>query len=103
VSGGETNYYDALRAVLDVGDRPDSSSEFDDTPDTITFLTDGMPTRGDITDSKTILSWYTYLNRYSRVTTHVVAFGDKGLEVELLRALAEKNFGTFVHVHGKDD
>ncbi len=102
-SFGETNYYDALRAVLDLGERPDSSPNFRDTPDTITFLTDGMPTRGEITDSKTLLSWYTRLNRFSRVTTHVIAFGDKGLEVELLRALAEQNYGTFVHVHGRQN
>jgi len=101
-SGGETNYYDALRAVLDIGDKLDASPDLGDTPDTIPFLTDGMPTRGAITDPKTILHWDSYLNRYARVTTHVIAFGDKGLEVELLRALAERNFGTFVHVHGQD-
>ncbi len=101
-AAGETNYYDALRTVLDLGERPDSSPAFRDTPDTITFLTDGMPTRGALTDSKTLLSWFTNLNRYARVTTHVVAFGDKGLEVEFLRALAERNYGTFVHVHGRD-
>jgi hypothetical protein len=88
--------------VLDLGERPDSTPEFRDTADTITFLTDGMPTRGAITDPKTLLSWYSNLNRYARVTTHVIAFGDKGLELEFMRALAERNFGTFVHVRGKD-
>jgi hypothetical protein len=100
---GETNYYDALRTVLDLGERLDSTPEFADTPDTITFLTDGMPTRGDITDPKTLLSWYSAQNRYARVTTHVVAFGEKGLEAEVLRALAERNWGTFVHVKGRDE
>jgi len=100
-AAGETNYYDALRTVLELGERPDASPNFKDTPDTITFLTDGMPTRGEITDSKTLLAWYTRLNRYSRVTTHVIAFGDKGLEIELLRDLARQNFGTFVHVPGR--
>jgi hypothetical protein len=100
-AAGETNYYDALRTVLELGDRPDASPNFRDTPDTITFLTDGMPTRGEITDSKTLLGWYTRLNRYSRVTTHVIAFGDKGLEIELLRNLATQNYGTFVHVPGR--
>jgi hypothetical protein len=100
-AAGETNYYDALRTVLEIGERPDASPNFKDTPDTITFLTDGMPTRGEITDPKTLLAWYTRLNRYSRVTTHVIAFGDKGLEIELLRNLATQNYGTFVHVPGR--
>ena len=100
-AAGETNYYDALRTVLELGERPDATPNFRDTPDTITFLTDGMPTRGEITDSKTLLAWYTRLNRYSRVTTHVIAFGDRGLEIELLRALAQQNYGTFVHVPGR--
>lgn len=99
---GETSCFDALRTVLDPGERADPAPGFRDTPDTITFLADGMPTRGAITDSKTLLSWFTNLNRYARVTTHVIAFGDKGLEVEFLRALAERNYGTFVHVHGRD-
>jgi hypothetical protein len=99
-TAGETNYYDALRAVLDLGERPDASPSFRTTPDTITFLTDGMPTRGEITHPAALLGWYSNLNRYARVTTHVIAFGDKGLEIEFMRALAERNYGVFVHVPG---
>ena len=38
VADGETNYCDALRAVLDLGERADASPNFHDTPDTITLI-----------------------------------------------------------------
>jgi hypothetical protein len=98
VSGGETNYYDALRAVLDVGDRPDSSSEFDDTPDTITFLTDGEPTQGEILDADVLVEWYTGLNRYARVRTHTITFGLTNVDTALLKAMADRNGGRFTLV-----
>jgi len=93
---GETNYHGALQAMLGLSERYDEDPELANTPDTITFLTDGMPTRGDITQPPALLEWYTGLNRYARVRTHVIAFGSKGLEVDFLRAMAERNGGTFV-------
>ena len=100
-ASGETNYYGALRAALDLGDTVDSSPSFRSTPDTLTFLTDGMPTRGEMTDADTLLEWYTALNRYARVRTHVIAFGNTGVDLRLLRAMAERNDGRFVHVSEK--
>ena len=35
-----------------------------------------------------------------RVTTHVIAFGDRGLEIKMLRALATENYGTVGHRAG---
>ena len=99
---GETNYYGALRAALDLGDKaPAASPNFRSTPDTMTFLTDGMPTRGEISNSDVLLEWYTALNRYARVKTHVIAFGTKGVDINLLRRMAEQNGGNFVHVREK--
>jgi hypothetical protein len=96
---GETNYYGALRAALDIEDStPADSPNFRSTPDTMTFLTDGLPTRGEITDADVLLEWYTALNRYARVTTHVIAFGNKGVDISLLQRMAEQNNGRFVHV-----
>lgn len=95
---GETNYYDALRAVLDLGDGPDDNPNFRDTPDTLTFLTDGTPTKGEITHGDTLIEWYSGLNRYARIKTHVIAFGNTGVDFKLLRALADRNAGTYVHV-----
>jgi hypothetical protein len=95
---GETNYYGGLRAALNLGDSSEPSQGFGDTPDTLTFLTDGMPTQGEITDADTLLEWYTSLNRYARIRTHVIAFGTKGVDLVVLRKMADRNGGRFVHV-----
>ena len=68
------------------------------TPDTITFLTDGVPTKGDVTDGDTLLEWYTGLNRYARVKTHTITFGTIGIDQRLLQQLAERNGGKFTLV-----
>ena len=95
---GETNYYDALKAALDIGDDPDTNANFKATPDTITFLTDGEPTKGDIVDADVLLEWYTGLNRYARVKTHTITFGLVNVDMPLLRGLAEQNGGKFTIV-----
>jgi hypothetical protein len=95
---GETNYYDALKAALDIGAEPDTNANFKATPDTITFLTDGEPTKGDILDADTILEWYTGLNRYARVKTHTITFGLVNVDMPLLRGMAERNGGRFTIV-----
>jgi hypothetical protein len=98
---GETNYYNALKTALDIGAEPDTDPNFKATPDTITFLTDGAPTKGDILDADVILEWYTGLNRYARVTTHTITFGTVGVDVPLLRGMAERNGGKLTIVPEK--
>jgi hypothetical protein len=95
---GETNYFDALRSALDLGDEPDTNANFRSTPDTITFLTDGEPTMGDVTDADTLLEWFTGLNRYARVKTHTITFGTVNVDLPLLRGMAERNGGVFTLV-----
>jgi hypothetical protein len=95
---GETNYYDALKVALDMGDEPDTKPDLKATPDTITFLTDGVPTKGDMVDADTLLEWYTGLNRYARVKTHTITFGNIGIDRLVLRSLAERNGGKFTEV-----
>lgn len=101
-AAGETNYYGGLRAALNLDDEPDLSPNFKDTPDTLTFLTDGVPTQGEITDADTLLEWYTSLNRYARIRTHVIAFGTKGVDLVVLKNMADRNGGRFVHVAEKE-
>lgn len=99
---GETNYYGGLRAALNLDENSrEWAANFEATPDTLTFLTDGMPTQGEITDADTLLGWYTALNRYARIRTHVIAFGNKGVDIEMLRKMAEQNRGKFVMVPEK--
>jgi hypothetical protein len=97
-AAGETNYYDALKAALDIGAEPDTNPNLKATPDTITFLTDGVPTKGDMIDGDTLIEWYTGLNRYSRVKTHTITFGDIGIDRLLLKSMAERNGGTYTEV-----
>jgi hypothetical protein len=98
VGAGRTNYYGALKAALDLGDEPDTNPDFGQTPDTITFLTDGVPNEGDIIDADTLVEWYSGLNRYARVKTHTITFGTVGIDMPLLRNLAERNGGRFTLV-----
>jgi HEAT repeat protein len=98
---GETNYYDALKAALDLGAAPDTNPDFRATPDTITFLTDGEPTKGDIIDADVLAEWYTGLNRYARVKTHTITFGLISVDTKLLREIAERNGGKFTLVPEK--
>jgi hypothetical protein len=98
VGAGETNYYDSLKAALDIGDQPDTNPDFRATPDTITFLTDGEPTKGDILDADVLIEWYTGLNRYARVKTHTITFGLVNVDMPLLKAMAERNGGHFTIV-----
>jgi hypothetical protein len=98
VAAGETNYYDALKTALDIGAEPDTNANFRSTPDTITFLTDGQPTKGDILDGDVLLEWYSDLNRYARVRTHTITFGTIEVDTKLLAAMAERNDGRFTLV-----
>ncbi|MCU0726792.1 MAG: HEAT repeat domain-containing protein [Planctomycetes bacterium] len=97
-SGFETNYVDVFRLVLDIKPGQDLVGNFGDTPDTIFFLTDGEPTTGDITEADVLASWYRELNRFARVKTNVITFGNLGVDTEFLRRLAEENGGVFVQV-----
>lgn len=102
--GGQTNHYDALKVILDMGNAGESDpwrESFGDTPDTIFMLTDGSPTDGEITKSDELLSWFAERNRFARLRLHVIAMGNTGVDIEYLRRLATENEGTFVHLTGE--
>ena len=94
----ETNIFGALRAAVGLHERTTLAADLDPIPDTIYFLTDGTPTRGEITDPDTILSWMRDVNRFAKVDLHVIAMGNMGVDLDFLRALAEQNHGEFIHV-----
>jgi HEAT repeat protein len=96
--GAATNYYDALRAVLGLPEMGLPTPGFRPTPDTVFFLTDGEPTVGDITDAEELLAWFVEENRYARIRCHVIAFGDKNLNFELLAGMARESGGTLLHL-----
>ena len=98
---GETNIHGALKAALGLHDKPTLSAKLLDIPDTVYFLTDGSPTRGEITGTPALLGWFRNLNRFAKVKLHVVAFGNLGVDLGFLRGLAEAGGGDFIHVPEK--
>ena len=97
-SKGETNIHGALKAAIGLHDKDSLEADLDPIPDTVYFLTDGSPTRGEITDADTLLSWFEFLNRYAKVELHVVAMGNLGVDLPFLRRLAKAGGGSFTHV-----
>ena len=95
---GETNIHGALKAALGLHDSPTISARLQNIPDTVYFLTDGSPTRGEITATPELLGWFRDLNRFAKVKLHVVAFGNLGVDLEFLRKLADAGDGDFIHV-----
>jgi HEAT repeat protein len=93
-----TNYVDVFRRVLGTGKDRLLEPRFAETPDTMFFLTDGLPTVGDITETATLLAWFRERNRFARVRCNVIVFGRTGLNEIFLKALTEGNGGTLVQV-----
>jgi Mg-chelatase subunit ChlD len=94
----ETNVYGALRAAVGLHEKPTLAADLDPIPDTIYFMTDGTPTRGEITDTETILSWMRDVNRFAKVELHVIAMGNLDVDLAFLQRLATENAGEFVHI-----
>jgi hypothetical protein len=97
---GQTNYYDALREVLQLEEGSGWRPSFADTPDTLFFLTDGQPTDGEITKADELLGWWNERNRFARLRVHVIAMGNTGVDVNFLSRFAKANDGKFVHMTG---
>jgi hypothetical protein len=101
VFDGETNIYGALKAALGLHEKPSIDATLDPIPDTVYFLTDGAPTRGDITSTPELLSWFEDLNRFAKVELHVVAMGNLGVDLTFLESLAASGGGEFIHIPEK--
>jgi hypothetical protein len=94
----ETNVFGALRAGLGLHGKQTVDASLEPVPDTIYFLTDGTPTRGEITDKETLLSWMRDVNRFAKVDLHVIAMGSLGVDLPFLTRLAAENGGELIHV-----
>ncbi|MDJ0520534.1 MAG: HEAT repeat domain-containing protein [Planctomycetota bacterium] len=97
-ASGETNIHGALKAALGLHEKPTLSARLQNIPDTVFFLTDGSPTRGEITAAPELLGWFANINRFAKVRLHVVAFGNLGVDIEFLQRLAAAGDGDFIHV-----
>jgi HEAT repeat protein len=94
----ETNVYGALKAAVGLHEKPTLTATLDPIPDTIYFMTDGTPTRGEIVETEPLLSWMRDVNRFAKVELHVIAMGNLGVDLAFLERLATENGGEFVHV-----
>ena len=93
---GETNIFAALRAAFGLQGKTLAGLDLDNVPDTIYFLTDGEPTRGDMTDRKELLSWVREVNGYMKAQIHVIAMGNMNIDLEFLDRLALENGGETI-------
>ena len=83
--GGMTNIYDTLMKALE-----------DPAVNTLFFLSDGAPTSGKITDTAAILAAVREANEVRKVKINTIGFHLEPAAEELMRKLAEENYGTFV-------
>ncbi len=95
---GETNFHGAIRAALGLHEKTLDEAKLEDAPDTVFFLTDGRPTKGEITAMPELVSWLQRVNRFARVDLHVIALGDLNVDAEQLALLAQAGGGTLIHV-----
>jgi HEAT repeat protein len=97
-TGDLTNFYDGLATCF--GDplaRAGGAGRFDRMPDTIIFLTDGIPSRGRLTGQQALLDATLLWNEVADVAVHTVGLG-KEHDRELLKKLAESNHGYYVDI-----
>ena len=94
---GATNIYDSLEAAFRVSAPGIKDKYYDQSADTILFLSDGGPTAGKSTDMKEILAAVKEWNRVKKVTLHVIGIG-KQINKPFLDSLAKDNFGEIRYI-----
>jgi len=92
---GATNIHEALRRAFHLVGTGAHDKNYKLGADTIFFLSDGQPTRGDILDPNRILDEVKRWNLLRRVKIHTVGVG-KGHDTAFMKALAESSGGTYV-------
>ncbi len=87
-----TNIYDSLELAFQVVRPGVKDKYYDQSADTIVFLSDGGPTAGRSTDCDEILRQVREWNKTKKVVLHTIGIG-KQLNQSFMKALAEQNFG----------
>ncbi len=95
VADGNTNIHDALKLAFHIVGMGARDKNYEVGADTIFFLSDGKPNRGEITDPVQILEEVKRWNNLRRVKIHTVGVGD-GHAVAFMQALAASSGGTYV-------
>jgi hypothetical protein len=98
VTGGsdeqKTNTYAAILAAFGYADEGTPDWKKRGKVDTIFFVTDGLPTTGQIVDVQKMIETVTDMNRTRGLTIHLVMFDREA--AERMKGLAEKNGGKCV-------
>jgi uncharacterized protein YegL len=92
---GGTNIHGALLAAFEIAEKIARSKRDERSADTIFFLSDGQPTRGDILDAAQILAEVKRWNERHRIKIHAVGVGRDHAEA-FMKDLAESTGGTYV-------
>jgi hypothetical protein len=93
---GATNIHEALKRAFFLVGTGAHDRNYKLGADTIFFLSDGQPTRGDVLDPNRILAEVKRWNLLRRVKVHTVGVG-QGHDASFMRALADSSGGTYVH------
>jgi hypothetical protein len=92
---GNTNIYDALKRAFHIAGLGAHDRNYEVGADTIFFLSDGQPNRGDVTDPGQILAEVRRWNQLRRVKIHTVGVG-RDHDSHFMRSLAEASGGEYV-------
>ena len=92
---GNTNVYDALKLAFHIVGMGARDKNYELGADTIFFLSDGLPNRGDVVDPNQILAEVGRWNELRRVKVHAVGVGADH-DANFLRRLAEMSGGIYV-------
>ncbi len=101
---GETNIFDALAMAFGASLKAVRSGtgyldeiggakggEFENGPDTVFLLSDGVPNKGEITDGDRIAAEISRANRARRIVVNTIAVGN--FQADFLRKIAVQNWG----------
>jgi hypothetical protein len=92
---GATNIFDALKRAFNIVGLGARDKNYKTGADTIFFLSDGQPTRGDVLDTNQIASEVKRWNALRRVKIHSVGVG-KGHDSGFMSRLANESGGEYV-------
>ncbi len=95
IADGNTNIHDALKLAFHIVGMGARDKNYELGADTIFFLSDGIPNRGEITDPVQILEEVKRWNQLRRVKVHTVGVGADHAAA-FMQSLAANSGGTYV-------
>ncbi|HEU4394161.1 MAG TPA: HEAT repeat domain-containing protein [Planctomycetota bacterium] len=99
-TGWCTNIWDALRQAFGDHMSAGGSTRFEDLPDTIIFLTDGVPTAGRFRDERSLADLVELWNASAGVVVHCVGIGPS-YAGDLMKSLSAGTGGYFFDAQSK--